>query len=284
MAIPILMFGLALSVIIGTVACWKVRAQIVARDAIFSRRWQRDGAPDPQPPEWRVANATRGDRAGAQLTELDHPVFQNPLIRGPLPGISVDNEMFDPKNYARIGTARLTRSPPALAKLGPFSLNVQEPLLDGKWQYLQLGYPSNGSRRIRLLYDLLNIAAALDEKAQYDQARQQTIAVYQRPEMAVLDRDDELLAWYGRLFDFHPRLPLFCSLDTNIVRERYVEPHLSRVALVPRTMTDRFLALYRSQLNSLPQPPQPLSPAQQAQKAELERKIRILEAFLDTLN
>src|SRR5262245_13439660 len=94
LAIPILMFVLALSVIFGAVTCWKIRGEVAARDAVFSSRWPRRGAA--AGPEWRVPRSRSGAYRGADLAELDHPVFQNPLIRGPLPnGIAVNDEMLD---------------------------------------------------------------------------------------------------------------------------------------------------------------------------------------------
>src|SRR5262245_38123900 len=176
-SVPLLLFAVALSVIFGAVTCWKVRGEVAARDAVFSSRWPRSGAL-PRSPEWRVFNSSRGVQGGPELTVLNDPVFQNPLIRGPMPaGIAVDSEMLDPKNHARIGDSHLTRDPPALGKLGPYSIDVQQPLLDGKWQFRQLGYSSNGSRRLRQLYDLLNVPGALGPKSVYLQKQQVTIQI-----------------------------------------------------------------------------------------------------------
>jgi hypothetical protein len=283
MAIPLLMFALALSVIIGAVACWKVRAQVVARDAIFGRRWPRNEPVDPLAPEWRVANAVRSTLQGPQVAELDHPVFQNPLIRGPWPGIPVDSEMLDHKNHERVGNATLIRSPAALGKLGKYSLNVETPLLDGKWQYWQLGYTSNYARRLRRLYDLLNLPATQGWKDRYSRAAQNTAAAYAEPAGFVLDRDDEFAEWYGRSPDFHPRLPLFCTTDADFVRERYVEPHIPRIDRgVPIRLATSFLRMYRAQLRQLELTPQ-LDPRQAAKMHDLKQKIEILERFLDTL-
>ena len=297
LAIPILMFVLALSVIFGAVTCWKIRGEVVARDAIFSSRWPGNGGIAGK--EWRVPLATRGVRGGPALTELDHPVFQNELIRGPLPnGIRVDDEMLDPTNHARIGVSHLRRDPPALGKIGPYQVDVEQPLLDGKWQFWQLGYGGNTSRRLRRLYDLLNVPGAQGQKAIYQQSAQQTQAIYMRPALFVLDRDDEFIAWYGwPAPDFHPRLPRFCSLDVQDVQQRYVERHIPRIDSiprpsnprydppgVPRRMTQSFLSMYRQQLRILENSPPPLSSAQQAQIAVLKQKIQILEDFLATLN
>jgi len=236
------------------------------------------------------------DQAGPPLPELNSPVFQNPIIRGPLPGIRVDSQMLDPTLHARVGTAQLTRAPPTLKRLGTYSLNVQDFLIDGKWQFWQLGYGSNTSRRMRRLYDVLNIAAASGQKSQYLQAQQQTIAVYMQPPFFVLDRDDEFLAWYGSSRDFHPRLGIPCTLDVDLAQlsvERFL-PRIdgqarpasgrSRPSSVPKTMTSAFLAMYRQQLQVLQNTPPPLTPQQQAQIAALKQKIQILNDFLTTLN
>jgi len=296
LAIPLVLFVVALSVIMGAVSCWKVRGQSVARDAIFSRRWPRGGPSDPQQTEWRVANATRGDQGGPALPELDNPIFQSPLLRGPLSGISVNSQMLDPTSHARVGSAQLTRALPTLARLGNYSLDVRELLLDGKWQYWQLGYDSNGSRRLRQLYDLLNLPAAAGAKAQYQQAQQQTISVYMQPAMFVLDRDDEFIAWYGVARDFHPSRRMPCTLDVNLAGLS-VEQLLSQIdgqprpangpgkpRGVPETIANAFLKMYQEQLQVLQNMPPPLTAAQQAQITALKQKIQILQDFLSTLN
>lgn len=302
LAIPVLLFVLALSVIFGAVACWKVRGEVVARDAIFGRRWPRGGSLDPEAPEWRVANATRSTSNGAQLTELDHPVFQNPLIRGPVisgpaGNIAVNNEMLDPQNHQRVGGSNLQRDPAALAKMGPYTISVRQPLLDGKWQFWQLGYWRNGDRRLRELWDLLNVPEAAAEKEEYARTQSELLAIYNRPEYFVLDRDNEFAEWYGprNVPNFHPQVPRFRTLDTEYVRLQILpelidgprrppgRPSDRGIVNVPRAMSNAFIRMYRQKLAALPQPPEPLSPAQQAEKAELERKIEILEDFRDTL-
>jgi hypothetical protein len=179
--------------------------------------------------------------------------------------------------------------------LGSYSLNVQDFLVDGKWQFWQLGYGSNTSRRMRRLYDVLNIAAASGAKSQYLQAQQQTISVYMQPPFFVLDRDDEFLAWYGSSPDFHPRLGIPCTLDVDLAQlsvQRFLpqidgQPRAASgrrpPSSVPKSMTNAFLAMYRQQLQVLQNTPPPLTPQQQAQAA-LKQKIQILNDFLATLN
>jgi hypothetical protein len=322
MAIPLLIFALALSVIMGAVACWKVRANVVARDAIFARRWPRDEPhdqlyfewrlePDPDPPEWRVSSSDRDVLDGRLITELDHPAFQNPIIRGPLMGIPADSKMLDQKNHQRVGNAKLTRSPAALGKLGKYSLNVQAPLLDGKWQFWQLGLASNNARRIRRLYGLANMPIEPHWQARYNEARQEAAAAYADPRGFVLDRDEEFRDWYGFSPDFHPRLrplnqrpppplppPLypFCSTDSDFVYQEHVGRLLPRIDSVPRplqpgfdppgvaeVMTRAFIRMYEAQLDRLQKTPV-LDPTQMPKMQDLQAKIETLKLFLATLN
>jgi hypothetical protein len=281
-----------------------VRANVVARDAVFARRWPRDEPhdqllipwelkSDPLPPEWRVPNSRRDVLPGAQLAELDHPAFQNPIIRGPLMGIPADSEMLDQKNHLRIGNAKLTRSPAALGKLGNYSLNVQTPLLDGKWQFWQLGLAHNYARRIRRLYGLANLPIDPHWQARYNAARQAAQEAYAQPRGFVLDRDEELRAWFGRYHEFHPPIERFCSTDAESVRREQVERLLTRIdgqsrqhfqsAGVPEQMTRRFLTMYEQQLDQLQKTPV-LDPRQMPRMQDLQAKIETLKLFLATLN
>src|SRR5262249_29186907 len=148
-----------------------------------------------------------------------------------------------------------------------------EQLLDGKWQYWQLGYAGNGSRRLRQLYDLLNLPAAAAAKAQYQQAQQQTVSIYMQPPLFVLDRDNEFISWYGSAPEFQPRFQQFCGLEANLVQQQNVPRLLSLIdgqqrvrgrkpSGVPESMTRAFLSLYQSQLQALQN-----SPGNQAQIA-----------------
>lgn len=49
LSLPILLFVMALMINYGTVACWKVRALSVARNAVWSTRWPRTGHSNPRP-------------------------------------------------------------------------------------------------------------------------------------------------------------------------------------------------------------------------------------------
>jgi hypothetical protein len=295
LAIPLLLFVLALSVIFGTVTCWKIRGETAARDAIWGHRWPRGEPPgwdrDPRAREWPLP-ATFSHYGGGRLTALDHGAFRHPVIRGPLPsGLAVDDRVFDPTLGLRIGQAGIDRAPPMLGTLGNYRFDVEQPLFDNKWQHGQMGL-ANTSRRIPVIYpNLLDPPQTAALRAQYQQAVNDVVSFPLRLDLAVLDRDDEFLAWYGGSPDFHPRFPRFCGLDPAPIFNTQLPAHIERIdgqpqpgrppsgspRGVPADMTRAFLRMYRHQLwvlqNSMP-------PGPPAQIADLQNKIAILEAFL----
>lgn len=295
LSIPILFFVVGLSVVFGTITCWKVRTQAVARNAIWSHRWPRSDVGIPSPGEWPPQPSSRPTvinwRQWSPIQSLEHTAFQHPVIRGPLPNnIVVNDQLFDPTLRIRIGEAFIVRDPPALARLGSISLEVDQPIVDGKWQYGQTGQATNRSRRVPSIYpELLDPAQTRGLEMLYQQAIQKMLAHPCQAGLAVLDRDEELRAWCGYYPDFHPRFPLFCALEPDFVRQNHLPGHLDRVDChtrpgqqgrgqpgVPDRLTSFFLSMYRAQKAALENSIPPGSPAQ---IAELERKIEILEAF-----
>jgi hypothetical protein len=295
LAIPVLFFVVGLSVVFCTITSWKVRTQTVARNAIWSHRWPRSDVGIPSPGEWPPQPSVRPTvinwNQWSPIQSLEHAAFQHPVIRGPLPNnIVVNDQLFDPTLRIRIGEAFIVRDPPALARLGSISLDVDQPIVDGKWQFGQTGQASNRSRRVPSIYpDLLDPAQARSLEMRYQQSIQTMLAHPCQAGLAVLDRDQEIFAWYGYYPDFHPRFPRFCALDPDFVRQTYLPGHLDRVDChtrpdqqgrgqpgVPDRLTSFFLSMYRHQKwvleNSMP-------PGSPAEIAELDRKIAILEEF-----
>ena len=299
LAIPVLLFVVGLSVVFGAVACWRVRTHSVARDAIWSHRWPRGDLIshdlDPRPVEWPQPALIEW-QSGPPLNVLDHEAFHAPVIRGPLPGnITVNEDLFDSKAGLRRGHANIQRKSAALAPLlGQYQLDVENQILDGKWQFGQMGIGSNTNRRIPVLYpELMNLSQTSGLKSQYQQAIQAVVGFPQRPDLAVLDRDEELRAWFGHYFEFHPHFPRFCGLDTEQVRQDELPRHIERIDGtpppgrnprrpfgVPTDLTRTFLRMYRQQLDVLQNSVPPGDPGK---IAELIEKIEILEAFLEYL-
>jgi hypothetical protein len=292
LSIPLILMVMALSVIVGNAACWKIRAAVVARNEIWSTRKPRSDTPaDPWPAGW-PQSASMNHSGSRPLSDLNSSAFQNPLVHGPLPNVTVDSRLLDPTLSVRVGSDYIQRTPPMLARLGDYSFNVEHPLLDGTWAYWQTGQYNNDSRRMPSLYPNTPPQNS-GEKAAYDQAYQAIANAPFRSDLAVLDRDEELRAYYGNYSNFHPGIS-FCSLDPTLVREKYIVSQnglLARIANVPKTITNRFLTMYRSQLAALKsalqsaqQSGSPPPPGIQGQIDALEQKVQTLQDYLASLN
>jgi hypothetical protein len=283
---------MALSVIVGNAACWKIRATVVARNEIWSTRKPRSDTPaDPWPPGW-PQSASMNHSGSRPLSDLNVSAFQNSLVHGPLPNVTVNSQLLDPTLSVRVGSDYIQRTPPMLAGVGDYSFTVEHPLLDGTWAYWQTGQYGNDSRRMPSLYPNTPPQNS-GEKAAYDQAYQAISNASFRSDLAVLDHDEELRAYYGNYSNFHPGIN-FCSLDPTYVREKYiVSPNglLARIANVPKTITNRFLSMYRSQLATLKaalqaaqQSGSPPPPGIQSQIDALEQKVQTLQDYLSSLS
>src|SRR5688572_28950253 len=80
--LPVFMMVLALMVVFGNAAVWKVRTAFAARDAVWRIRTPRTGQNDPAPANFRPAtvNITAGD--AGNLPSLDDPRIDHPVVRG----------------------------------------------------------------------------------------------------------------------------------------------------------------------------------------------------------
>ena len=308
LALPILLFVMALMVNFGTAACWKVRTLTMARHALWGTRWPRTGMSDPRPKYWPVAGGVR--TAGpSDVPELDDPRVNLPVARGSLePGATVNAELLDPTRGLREGSADITRKFPMLARMGASELHADTQLLDDKWQYQRMGLPSNRHRRIPVIYALAKAPAG--RVGAYVQAVVALLRAPFRPQLGPLDRDDEFI-YYRTLFgwgtgapDFHPGLHRFCSLELAAAEaavERVIDRIqgkvvkdgdgnvIQKIPSVAEVMARAFINLYESvigqyeaMLNMVPVPP-PGAAAMRAEIAQLQAKIALLDQFLASL-
>lgn len=301
LALPILLFIMALMINFGTVACWKVRALNVARDSLWSSRWPRLSVASPRPNFWPATAGAGGGDAG-NLPALDDPRVNQPVARGPLTGAVVNTNLLDPTRGLREGSATLDRRFTMLAKLGIYHLRAGTEALDNRWQYGQMGLLTNMERRIPVIYALQKASENL--VTAYVQA---VVAIYYAPfrqALSPLDRDDEFI-FYGQLFhwssgapDFHPYLIQFCSLDRALADERVTElidriqgkKKQPRVPDVAENMTRAFIGLYeraiqayKDLINATPPPPPAQAADMQSKIDQLQKKIDTLNEFLQTL-
>ena len=308
LALPILLFIMALMVNFGTVACWKVRALNVARHALWSTRWPRSGATDPLPKFWPpTAGPTASGLGNAPM--IDDPRVNQPVARGPLTGAVVNADLLDPTRGLREGSSNLTRGFAMLGKMGAYTLKANTVMLDDRWQYPQMGLWANRQRRIPVIYALQKAPAGLVNA--YVQAAVAILRAPFREALKPLDRDDEFI-FYGTLFgwgagapDFHPRLSGFCSLERPLADERVnelidriqgkverdAEGHIvRRIPDLAERVTRAFIGLYQRAIRAYkelmsadPPPPPGEIAAMQAQIDQIQKKIDTLNQFLQTL-
>lgn len=311
LALPILLFVMALAVNFGTAASWKVRALVAARHAAWSTRPPRTGFQYPRPQNW-PATANLGAGGAADFAPLDDPRVYHPVVRGPtLPGgTTVNSALLDPSRGFRRGWSDIRRPFPLLRRLGTYGLSAGTNLLDNLWQFWRHGLGSNSDRRIPVLYALAQAPPAYAQA--YVRAVLALLRFPLRNDLRPLDRDDEFQAYAQRfpqlgigVPDFHPGLIGFCTLDRQVA-DRAVADLLDRITGrvdrdssgnvtrrvpgVPENMTRAFIGLYRAviqelqnQMNATPPPPPGQSAAIQAEIDQLQAKIDVLQKFLQTL-
>jgi len=306
LALPILLFLMALMVNFGLVASWKARGSSVARFEAWRARHERSGYVYPRADSWWPAAASYGhSSAGNIIVANSHvgAVATDTLV--PNGAINANSELLDVTRGLVRGSASLDRAHAMLASLGQYHLQTQTYLLDDKWQYHEMGLASNGDHRSTLVYNLPTASSRAYVKAATDLYYTFYCNEPWTNYIAPLDRDPEFLA-YGRIIrrvdprygistpDFHPQLQVFCGLDTSLVDE-LVHNLIDRiqgnkdlhVSSVAERMTRAFVDLYTrarqayQTLMSADPPPSNLA-EMQSQVDQLEQDIKTLNQFLDT--
>jgi hypothetical protein len=310
LALPMLLFVMALMLNFGTVASWKVRTLGAARHAAWSTRAPRSGMQYPRPANWppaaNLGAGGAGDHAPMDDPRVDHPVARGPVL--PL-GTAVNSGLLDPSRGFREGSANLRREFPLLRRLGPYALAAHANLLDNPWPFWRHGLYSNHERRVPVLYALARAPASLAQA--YVQAVYAILRAPFREDLRPLDRDDEFDGYQRRFRgaggspDFHPVLHRFCSLSRTVADQAVADlidriggrvdrdddgNVIRRVSGVPETMTRAFIRLYQwviqqlqAQLGVTPPPPPDQRAAIQAEIDQLQGQIQILQDFLGTL-
>jgi hypothetical protein len=303
LALPILLFIMALMVNIGTVACWKVRALSMARHEAWQARHDRANYSYPRPDDW-PAEAASGHDGPERLQLLGDVAMAVDANRLEPPGAApLASDLFDPASGLQDGWATMDRRYAMLGTLGLFHLRAESCLLGDKWQYQELGLSSNRQRRSPLVYAMPKISG----DAYITTALELYFTFYRdspwKDYLAPLDRDGEFI-YFSQLFgwgsgapDFQPRLGRFCSLDRSLADDCVSQlinriqgrkdPRLSDVA---ERMAHAFIRLYQRAIQGYEgliganPPPRPDQTADmQAQIQQLQRKIGILSQFQKTL-
>ncbi len=307
LALPILLFIMALIYDYGVVAAWKVRENSVARLAVWQTRWPRTGATDPRPSYWpepgTMSAVGQGNVQGMDDSRVDQPV-----ARGPLQGATVDSEVLDETRGLRLGSAEMTRHYAYLRKLGTYTKDAQNWLVDNKWQYqrmknLQTGHPlySNWERRIPAIYTLAEAPASLMNS--YIQAAEAIADAPFAAQLQPLDNDPDFLyyqslfGWGGSPPDFQPRFRQLCTTD-RAKTAASVQNLVNRIQggnqggrHIPSTaevMDQTFLSLYQRALAALQSivksnPSSQLGAAAQSQIPLLQSNIAALQQAMQAI-
>ncbi len=301
LALPILLFIMALIVNYGTIAAWKVRENSVARLAVWETRWPRSGSTDPVPSYWQPPATMESSDQGT-VPGMDDSRVDLPVARGPLPQATVDSNLLDPTRGLREGSAELTRKYALLGTMGSYTIGAQTWLIDDKWQYQRMGMAGNWQLRVPVLYSLAEAPASL-----VNSYIQSVLAIAQAPflsQLAPLDHDPDFI-YYGTLFgwggapNFYPRMQGMCTTDrtlTDLAVSNLID-HIQgnnaknpRVASLAEYMGKRFLRLYeralsafQSVLNANPPAPPQMTGLAQSQIPQLQTNINELQNFLKSI-
>ena len=275
LSLPMLLFVMALMINYGTVASWKVRANVASRYKVWGSRVS--GPEDqpfnlPQPTSWPPP-ATFGASGAGDDAAMDDPRVNLPIARGPtlLDGTTVNTTLLDPARGFRVGTSTIHRDYPVMLKIGPYTLDSRANMLDDKWQFWGFGWGDyqvwrNDERRIPVIWALAQ-APAGDSQA-YVQA---VLAILFNPLRNALLPLDADVVWHGFHMqfplppprgisdspDFQPQLPGYCSVPNFCGTQRWcgmdpvqVQPAVDNLILsiqggqgrdsVAKTMTKAF--------------------------------------------
>ncbi len=305
--LPVLLFVMALMVNYGTIATWRVRSEIVSRDAAWRTRWPRSGATESPPtrPYW-PSDAVQTTAPDTAPNLLDIPAIDHPVVRGPLPNGFVVRPILDPTQGAIKGVSEVNRQYPLLPRIGSFeSGDVDTPLIDRQWSSAMMGIP-NMYRRTLVVYELPQTDPSLPRALAG--AVRSVLSIPHYSALAVLDRDADIRKYTGNYVDFHPQVGRMCELDPQVVYDRQVvrlvdirqadsDIRLGEISRLPRRMTNYFLGMYQAavqrmrqriqslqdELNGTPPPNAQRQSQIQAEIAALEAEIAILLPKIEQL-
>lgn len=307
-ALPLMLFVMALMIVFGTAAAWKVRAHAVARQAQWRALAGRSGANDPKPYGW-PPSATMLSQPSSPAVLAGDPFAQFAVVRGPMLAdpqtgrtLGVNTRRLDMRGGLTEGVARLVRAWPLFGSLPPgrFTYVVRHVLLDGtRWQYWMTGVSGNLGRRSPTLYQLNLAALAPDETQRYARA---AAAILTNPHVADLKPidggDPDIRQLLGITTpDEHPRIgvgsepstiaalggsrlvPNYCPSDPLVVLRDKVLPLIRQIDRLPRTLSQHYIGYYQQKINQLKKQMPP--PA--VEIADLQAKIDELKQFIGTL-
>lgn len=320
LALPILLMVMALMVNYATSTCWKVRTMTAARQGIFRARDGWRGGGDVHLPDWPSNGRLNRSGAGALRTvngawlrpEIDKRFLKGPTItnEGPYPqgnaggiGVYSRDSLVMPNGLSN-GTGDLTREMPFLKNLraggvgggqsrgrdlGQFVYSLRHALLENRWQFFNMGYGWNHDRRLRGWYNFETNGAWSQQQARFQQADAALVGYGAREQLAVLDRDPELMNYLRtQNYGCFPGAGQDCTVDAVTFRQVNLPRLVDRIqgprgrgqGGVPECLANRFLSMYQQQLRDL----MALQNPPQSEIARLQQLIQQLQQFVGSLS
>jgi len=312
LALPILLFVMALMINFGTAASWKVRGLGMARNQLWSHRQSRSGGSyaQPDPSHWPAPDATVGVGGPGPCQALADPRVDQPVARGfTIVDFIVDRDLLDPTRGMLRGDASIDRAFRLLRSMGRYRLHSHTEALDDRWQFEGFGLPGTRDRRIPVLYTLPPTPATMGLANRYIQAAAAIFYFPLQRYLYPLDNDQEHIFW-GRWFsaqgvpnwsdsppDFYRAfawLPQFCHLDEQEV-QRLVDDLIDRiqgrgspsqpgyVAGIAQRMTDAFISFYQRVIRELQNLLSATPPPSAASAAWMRKQITDLQSKISQL-
>lgn len=225
--LPILLFTAGLMVVFGTMAGWRVRGEVVARDAAWRVRWPRTGLTEspPNPKIWPAEAVMTVEHAG-DIDSLNDPDIMHPVAVGPLPnGFEVRPKLHF-KNGAYRGVAEIDQEYPLMSRLGTYeSGRILHPMLDimnvpaeksdspeltdyrnfQEWPNWGMVCSGNVFRRTLSLYRFPSTDQSLP--GAFNNAVLNMLGAPNFEGLSPLDRDEDFMRYRGYWPDFYPYIP-----------------------------------------------------------------------------
>jgi hypothetical protein len=234
------------------------------------------------------------------VSGMDDQRVNLPVVRGPMKGATVDANLLDPTRGLRMGEAEYTRHLTLLRKLGDYTIDAKDWLIDDKWQYQRMGLDSTVQRRIPVIYTLAKASTSL-----VNAYVQSVVAIANAPfaaQLAPLDKDPEYI-YYASLFgwggppDFHPRFQVMCTTDRTLTdksvqnlidriqgnRRRHIPSVAEVMARALLGLYERALATFQAILKANPPAPPQMQALANSQIPILQGKIQALQQALQAI-
>lgn len=284
LALPMLVFLMALMIDFGVAGAWKVRTQANTRYAAWRTVNARTGEFNPTPRYW-PASAPLTTNAGADLPQSSQlwdsqqallcPCIRGPQLTAPSAPVTVNVPgRMEMDGTVLEGNAILERPVPLLKTAlpgGKFRFNLKQDVFDNQWQFYSLGIGWNTDIRADAWWDvehsdLSALDGTVDSFLQLLNDDLKTLQTNPKQgDLYPLDNDDEFTRYDGwPPPDFYPRLSGRCESDPQLVYMSIVsrldedgQPNqnslLSRIDRLPCTMSNSFTSMYKSWICGLEQ-------------------------------